>query len=89
MTVTNNTNTKLIEKYRLHPKDKGSTEVQVAVISNRISSLTEHLKVNQKDQSCIHGLQKLVGKRKRLLRFLKSKSNEKYLDLIKNLGLRK
>ena len=48
MTVANNTNTKLIEKYRLHPKDKGSTEVQVAIISNRISSLTEHLKVNKK-----------------------------------------
>lgn len=89
MTTADNANIKLIEKYRLHPKDKGSTEVQVAIISNRISSLTEHLKVNKKDQSCIHGLHKLVGRRKRLLKFLKSQSHEKYLALIKNLGLRK
>ena len=76
------------KKHAQNDKDKGSTNIQVAVLSNRISNLTEHLKKNKKDQSTRRGLLKLVGRRKKLLSYLKDKSLNKYKDLIKSLGLR-
>lgn len=78
----------LISKYAKNEKDKGSTNIQVAILSHRISNLTEHLKKNKKDQSTRRGLLKLVGKRKKLLTYLKGKSLDAYSSLIKSLGLR-
>ena len=78
----------LIKKHGRNPNNKGSTDVQVAILSHRISSLTEHLKINKKDQSTRRGLLKMVGRRKKLLSYLKNKSLEKYQTLIKSIGLR-
>ena len=78
----------LIKKFGRNEKDKGSTDLQVAILSQRINNLTNHLKTNKKDQSTRRGLLKMVGKRKKLLSFLKAKSLEKYQNLIKTLGLR-
>ena len=88
MSVSQDTKSELIKKHAQNDKDKGSTNIQVAVLSNRISNLTEHLKKNKKDQSTRRGLLKLVGRRKKLLSYLKDKSQNKYKDLIKSLGLR-
>ena len=88
MSVSQDTKSELIKKHAQNDKDKGSTNIQVAVLSNRISNLTEHLKKNKKDQSTRRGLLKLVGRRKKLLSYLKDKSLNKYKDLIKSLGLR-
>ena len=88
MSVSQDTKSELIKKHAQNDKDKGSTNIQVAVLSSRISNLTEHLKKNKKDQSTRRGLLKLVGRRKKLLSYLKDKSLNKYKDLIKSLGLR-
>ena len=70
-------------------KDVGSSEFQIALFTNRIKKLTEHLKLNKKDENTRRGLMKLVGKRKRLLSYVKRKSNENYESIIKSLGLRR
>jgi len=88
MSVSKEKKKELIKKYEKSSKDKGSTDVQVAILSHRISSLTEHLKTNKKDQSTRRGLLKMVGRRKKLLSYLKNKSLEKYQTLIKSIGLR-
>ena len=88
MSVSQDKKSELIKKHAQNDKDKGSTNIQVAVLCNRISNLTEHLKKNKKDQSTRRGLLKLVGRRKKLLSYLKDKSLNKYKDLIKSLGLR-
>ena len=67
----------------------GSSENQISIFSKRIKNLTEHLKSNKKDHNTRRGLMKLVGKRKKLLSYLKSKSNERYESIIKSLGLRR
>lgn len=79
----------LIGSYRTHDADTGSPEVQVAILSERISGLTEHFKIHAKDHHSRRGLLKLVGQRRRLLDYLKGKNSERYLDLIKRLGIRK
>lgn len=79
----------LIGSYRTHEADTGSPEVQVAILSERISSLTEHFKLHAKDHHSRRGLLKLVGQRRRLLNYLKGKDSDRYADLIKRLGLRK
>jgi small subunit ribosomal protein S15 len=79
----------LIGSYRTHDKDTGSPEVQVALLSERISYLTEHFKTHAKDHHSRRGLLKLVGQRRRLLDYLKSKDSERYAELIKRLGIRK
>ena len=79
----------LIGSYRTHDADTGSPEVQVAILSERISGLTAHFKVHAKDHHSRRGLLKLVGQRRRLLDYLKGKNSERYLDLIKRLGIRK
>ncbi len=79
----------IIEEYRSHDKDTGSTEVQIAILSKRIDELTEHLKVHKKDHHSRRGLLKMVGKRRRLLDYLKDKDVERYRDLIERLGLRR
>ncbi len=79
----------LIEKYRHHGKDTGSPEVQIALLTERINHLTEHFKSHSKDHASRRGLLMMVGKRKRLLDYVKSVNVEKYATLIQNLGLRK
>ena len=79
----------LIGSYRTHDTDTGSPEVQVAILSERITSLTEHFKIHAKDHHSRRGLLKLVGQRRRLLDYLKGKDSERYADLIKRLGIRK
>ena len=79
----------IIGSYRTHEADTGSPEVQVALLSERITYLTEHFKVHAKDHHSRRGLLKLVGQRRRLLDYLKSKNSERYADLIKRLGIRK
>jgi small subunit ribosomal protein S15 len=79
----------IIEKYRVHESDTGSPEVQVALLSERIGYLTEHFKIHKKDHHSRRGLLKLVGQRRRLLDYLKSKSVDRYKTLITELGIRK
>jgi small subunit ribosomal protein S15 len=79
----------LVKKFGKNEKDTGSTEVQVAILTDRINHLTEHLKVHKKDHHSRLGLLKMVGKRRRLLNYLKSKDLEGYRTLIKELGIRK
>lgn len=79
----------LVAKFRTHEKDTGSPEVQVALLSERISQLTEHFKTHKKDHHSRRGLLKLVGQRRRLLDYLKSKDTARYKKLIDGLGIRK
>jgi small subunit ribosomal protein S15 len=79
----------LIEQYRQHPSDTGSPEVQIALLSERINHLTDHLKSHRKDFSTRRGLLMLVGQRRRLLNYLKDSNIEGYRELIGRLGLRK
>jgi small subunit ribosomal protein S15 len=86
---TKDRKTEIIESYRTHPSDTGSPEVQVAILSDRINYLTEHFKSHAKDHHSRRGLLKLVGQRRRLLDYVKSKDTARYADLIKRLGIRK
>jgi small subunit ribosomal protein S15 len=81
--------TEIIGAYKIHDGDTGSPEVQVAILSERISYLTEHFKVHAKDHHSRRGLLKLVGQRRRLLDYVKSKDSERYSELIQRLGIRK
>jgi small subunit ribosomal protein S15 len=79
----------IIERFKLHEKDTGSPEVQVAILSNRISYLTDHFKTHKKDHHSRRGLLKLVGQRRRLLNYLRKIDISRYQNVIKELGLRK
>jgi small subunit ribosomal protein S15 len=79
----------IVEKYRTHERDTGSPEVQVALLSDRITSLTEHFKGHPKDFHSRRGLLKLVSQRRRLLDYLKDKDTDRYKKLIDALGIRK
>ena len=79
----------VIEKFKIHEKDTGSAEVQIALLTSRIKYLTDHFKVHKKDHHSRRGLLKLVGQRRRLLNYLKKKDAEKYRTLIQELGIRK
>ncbi|MEM9290552.1 MAG: 30S ribosomal protein S15 [Acidobacteriota bacterium] len=79
----------IIQDYRLSDHDTGSPEVQVALLTQRIQELTEHFKIHQKDHHSRRGLLKLVGRRRRLLDYVKKKDVERYRGLIQRLGLRK
>jgi small subunit ribosomal protein S15 len=81
--------TEVIVTYATHQGDTGSPEVQVALLSERISYLTDHFKTHAKDHHSRRGLLKLVGQRRRLLDYLKRKDTDRYADLIKRLGIRK
>jgi small subunit ribosomal protein S15 len=81
--------TDIIGNYRTHEGDTGSPEVQVALLSERISYLTEHFKTHAKDHHSRRGLLKLVGQRRRLLDYLKRKDTDRYAELIRRLGIRK
>ena len=79
----------LIEKFRLHESDTGSPEVQIALLTDRITYLTEHFKIHKKDHHSRRGLLKIVGKRRSLLNYLKKKDVERYKKVIGELGIRK
>nr|PZN90679.1 MAG: 30S ribosomal protein S15 [bacterium] len=78
----------IIRKYQLHPNDRGSTAVQIALLTARIEHLTEHFRKHPKDHHSRRGLLMLVGKRRRLLEYLKRQNLERYRQLIEDLGLR-
>ncbi|MEA2604086.1 MAG: small subunit ribosomal protein [Acidobacteriota bacterium] len=80
---------KIISDYRTHDNDTGSPEVQVAILTHRIIELTEHFKTHTKDHHSRRGLLKMVGRRRRLLDYLKGKDVERYRSTIERLGLRK
>ena len=79
----------LITKFKRHDGDTGSPEVQIALLTERITSLTDHFKTHAKDHHSRRGLLKLVGQRRRLLDYLKGKDSERYAELIRRLGIRK
>ncbi|NLM04749.1 MAG: 30S ribosomal protein S15 [Clostridiales bacterium] len=79
----------IIESFKLHENDTGSPEVQVALLTERINHLNEHLKTHKKDHHSRRGLLKMVGKRRNLLNYVKNKDIERYRELIEKLGLRK
>lgn len=89
MTLSKDRKDEVIGTYRLHDADTGSPEVQVALLSERINYLTEHFKTHAKDHHSRRGLLKLVGQRRRLLDYVKSKDSERYAELIRRLGIRK
>jgi small subunit ribosomal protein S15 len=86
---TKDRKTGIIGDYKTHDTDTGSPEVQVALLSERINYLTEHFKIHAKDHHSRRGLLKLVGQRRRLLDYLKSKDTARYAALIQRLGIRK
>ncbi len=89
MPVTKERKTKVVETFRIHEKDTGSSEVQVALLTERINHLTNHFQTNKKDHHSRVGLLKLVGQRRRLLDYLKVRDLAKYRTTIEKLGLRK
>lgn len=89
MSITKEKKHELIKKFQRNEKDTGSAEVQIAIMTERIKNLTEHLKIHKHDFHSRRGLLKLVGKRRKLLDYLKRQDIQKYRELIKELGIRK
>jgi len=89
MSLTKDNKGKIITTYRIHASDTGSPEVQIALLSERISYLTEHLKAHKKDHSSRRGLLKIVGKRRRLIDYLRTYNTDRYREVISKLGIRK
>jgi small subunit ribosomal protein S15 len=89
VTFTTDEKKKLIEQFKMHEGDTGSPEVQVGLLTHRISYLTEHLKVHKKDHHSRRGLLMLVGRRRRLLNYVKNKDINRYRAIIETLGLKR
>jgi small subunit ribosomal protein S15 len=89
MSLTKENKGNVINTYRIHASDTGSPEVQIALLSERISYLTEHLKTHKKDHSSRRGLLKIVGKRRRLIDYLRTYNTDRYKEVISKLGIRK
>lgn len=89
VSLTKSEKTDIIQQYNVHPGDTGSPEVQIALLTTRISQLTEHLKVHKHDEHSRRGLYKLVGARRRHLAYLKNKDADRYRKIVERLGLRK
>jgi len=89
LSLTVENKTKLIGTYRIHETDTGSPEVQIAILSEKISYLTEHFKIHAKDHHSRRGLLRMVGRRRRLLDYLKEKDIGRYRTIITSLGIRK
>jgi len=89
MSITAEAKSGLIQTYRIHERDTGSPEIQIAVLTNRITELTEHLQQNRKDHAARRGLLKMVGKRSSLLKYLTRTDRSRYAEIINRLGLRK
>ena len=89
MSITKDRKTEIIDQYRREPSDTGSPEVQVALLTARITELTEHLRAHKKDHASRRGLLRMVSKRKSLLTYLEATDRSRYLAVISQLGLRK
>ena len=89
MSIKKEKKQELIKKYKKNDKDTGSADVQVAILSEKIKSLTDHLKEHHKDFISRRGLLTMVGKRRNLLNYIRSNNESRYTDLIKSLGLRR
>jgi len=89
MTIDKETKTKVMEEFARHEGDTGSPEVQIALLSNRIVSLTEHLRANRHDESSRRGLLKLVGQRRRLLTYVRNHDFPRYVALTEKLNIRR
>jgi len=89
MSITAERKTEVLKDFAINAADTGSPEVQVAILTERIVNLTEHFKIHKKDNHSRRGLLKMVSQRRRLLDYLKSRNQERYLALIARLGLRK
>ena len=89
MVLSTDDKKKLIDQYKLHESDTGSPEVQVGLLTQRITYLTEHLKVHKKDHHSRRGLLMLVGRRRRLLNYVKGKDVNRYRSIIETLGIRR
>lgn len=88
MPLTKEEKSKVIEEFRAHEEDTGSPEVQIALLSRRISQLTDHLRANKHDESSRRGLLKLVGRRRRLLAYIRRKDHPRYLAITEQLKIR-
>jgi len=88
MALDQDVKSEIIAKYRRDDKDTGSAEVQIAILTEQVKVLTEHLKINKKDHSSRLGLLKMVGKRKRLLKYLRAKNYPRFVTLVEDLGIR-
>ena len=89
MVLTNKDKKKIIDKFRIHDKDTGSSKVQIALLTKRINDLTGHFKIHPKDHHSRRGLLKMVGQRRRFLSYIKRRDPSQYKTLIQELGLRK
>lgn len=89
MPLTRERMTSIVDAYRTHSSDTGSPEVQIAILSEKIAYLTDHFKVHAKDHHSRRGLLRMVGKRRRLLDYLKTRDVERYRTVIERLGIRK
>lgn len=89
MSITAQEKQQILADYKIHEKDTGSPEVQIAILTKRINELTEHLKTHKKDHSSRRGLLKMVGKRNSLLKYLTREDRARYQQIIGRLGLRK
>ena len=89
MSIDKNQTTKIIKDYGSNENDSGSADVQVAILTERIKNLTDHLKIHKKDFGSRRGLLSMVGQRRNLLKYIKNKNEDRYTNLIKKLGLRR
>ena len=89
MVLTNKDKMEIIDKFKIHDKDTGSSKVQIALLTKRINDLTNHFKIHPKDHHSRRGLLKMVGQRRRFLNYLKRRDPGQYRTLIQKLGLRK
>ena len=89
MSIDKNQTIKIIKDFGSNETDSGSADVQVAILTERIKNLTEHLKTHKKDFGSRRGLLSMVGQRRNLLKYIKNKNEDRYLNLIKKLGLRR
>lgn len=87
--LTNEKKKEIMEKFQVHPTDTGSPEVQVAILTEKITYLTEHFRVHKKDHHSRRGLYKMIGHRRNLLNYLREKDVNRYRELIQTLGLRR
>lgn len=89
MAITQERKQQLIEEHKIHDTDTGSPEVQVAILTENIVNLTDHLRIHKKDHHSRRGLMKMVGQRRKLLAYVKNKDVKRYTTLIEKLGLRR
>ena len=89
MSIEKNKTVEIIKNFGISETDSGSADVQVAILTERIKNLTEHLKIHKKDFGSRRGLLSMVGQRRNLLKYIKNKNEDRYLNLIKKLGLRR